>query len=92
MNSVLQLAQVSSSATFFQTVVKALALGSVYILIALGFVIIFKASPTFEQVAANSIGNEESNSSIIVVDGEIFLRTHKALWKIGRGKVTVMLK
>lgn len=57
-----------------------------------GDVIIFKASPTFEQVAANSIGNEESNSSIIVVDGEIFLRTHKALWKIGRGKVTAMLK
>ncbi|MFT4589126.1 MAG: outer membrane protein assembly factor BamB, partial [Limisphaerales bacterium] len=57
-----------------------------------GDVIIFKASPTFEQVAANSIGNEESNSSIIVVDGEIFLRTHKALWKIGRGKVTAKLK
>jgi branched-chain amino acid transport system permease protein len=35
---------VTSPATFFQTLVKALALGSIYAIIALGFVLIFKAT------------------------------------------------
>ena len=34
----------SETATFFQTLVKALALGSIYAIIALGFVLIFKAT------------------------------------------------
>ena len=66
--------------------------GNIYAINKSGDVIVFKASPTFEQVAVNSIGAEESNSSIVFSDGEIFLRTYKALWKIGRGKVTAKLR
>lgn len=65
--------------------------GNIYAINKSGDVIVFKASPTFEQVAVNAIGNEESNSSIVIADGEIFLRTYKALWKIGRGTVTAKL-
>jgi branched-chain amino acid transport system permease protein len=35
---------ITGTATFFQTLVKALALGSIYAIIALGFVLIFKAT------------------------------------------------
>ena len=51
MNTAVQFAQVGSSATFVQTVVKALALGSVYVLIGLGFVIIFKATQVLNFAA-----------------------------------------
>jgi outer membrane protein assembly factor BamB len=44
---------------------------------------VFKASPKFELVAVNSLG-EWSNSSIVPSNGEIFIRTHQALWCIGR--------
>jgi outer membrane protein assembly factor BamB len=44
-----------------------------------GFV--FKASPKFELVAVNPLG-EPSNSSIVPSDGELFIRTHAALWCI----------
>jgi outer membrane protein assembly factor BamB len=43
---------------------------------------VFKASPEFELVAVNSLG-EMSNSSIVPSDGELFIRTHEALWCIG---------
>jgi hypothetical protein len=46
---------------------------------------VFKASPTFERVAVNSLG-EPSNSSVIASDGELFIRTHAALWCIGSDK------
>jgi outer membrane protein assembly factor BamB len=65
---------------------------NVYAINKSGDVIVFKASPEWRQVAANSIGREESNSSIVVVDGEVYLRTYKALWKIGRGKKTASLR
>jgi outer membrane protein assembly factor BamB len=44
---------------------------------------VFKASPKFELLAVNSLG-ERSNSSIVASDGELFIRTHQALWCIGR--------
>lgn len=65
---------------------------NIYAINKSGDVFIFKASPNWKQVGVNSIGREESNSSIVVSDGEIFLRTYKALWKIGRGKTTAMLR
>jgi outer membrane protein assembly factor BamB len=46
---------------------------------------VFKASPKFELVAVNSLG-ETSNSSIVPSDGELFIRTHQALWCIGEKK------
>ncbi|OQB85763.1 MAG: outer membrane biogenesis protein BamB [Planctomycetes bacterium ADurb.Bin126] len=42
---------------------------------------VFRASPKFELLAVNSLG-ERSNSSIAASDGELFIRTHKALWCI----------
>jgi outer membrane protein assembly factor BamB len=42
---------------------------------------VFKASPKFELVSVNSLG-EPSNSSIVPSNGELFIRTHKALWCI----------
>jgi len=45
-----------------------------------GDVIVLKASPKFEVVAVNSIGNEMTNASLVPSNGEFFLRTHKQLW------------
>jgi len=45
-----------------------------------GFV--FKASPQFEQVSANALG-EHSNSSIAPGNGQLFIRTYQHLWCIG---------
>lgn len=42
---------------------------------------VFKAKPNFELVSTNSLG-ESSNSSIVPSNGELFIRTHKALWCI----------
>ncbi len=42
---------------------------------------VFKASPKFELVAANALG-EPSNSSVVASNGELFIRTHAALWCI----------
>lgn len=47
--------------------------------------IVIKASPKFELVSANSLGNEMCNASIVIADGEILIRTHKHLWCIGAG-------
>lgn len=47
-----------------------------------GDTFILKAAPTFEQVAVNSVG-ELSNSTLAVSNGELFLRTHAALYCIG---------
>lgn len=44
-----------------------------------GDVAILKASPKFEQLGANTVG-ELSNSSLVAADGEILFRTHKGLW------------
>jgi outer membrane protein assembly factor BamB len=42
---------------------------------------VFKASPKFELIAVNPLG-ESSNSSIIPSNGDLFIRTHAALWCI----------
>jgi outer membrane protein assembly factor BamB len=48
-------------------------------------VIVFKASPAkYEQIAVNSLGDGLTNSSLAVSDGELFLRTHRHLWCIGK--------
>jgi outer membrane protein assembly factor BamB len=58
-----------------------LAEGNCYTITQGGDCFVFKASPKFEQVAVNSLG-ERSNSSIVASDGELFIRTHRALWCI----------
>lgn len=48
-----------------------------------GDTIVYKADTKFKQVAANST-DEKSNSSIVISDGEIFIRTHEALWCVAK--------
>ena len=49
-------------------------------------VFVLRANPKFECLATNSIGGEPMNASLAVSGGEIFIRTEKALWCIGRMK------
>lgn len=53
----------------------------IYVMNKSADVFIFKAGPEFELVGVNSLG-EETNSSVVISDGDIFLRTHAALWRI----------
>jgi outer membrane protein assembly factor BamB len=62
-----------------------LADGNCYTITQGGDCFIFKASPTFQLVATNSIG-ERSNSSIVPSNGELFIRTHAALYCISAKK------
>jgi hypothetical protein len=51
-----------------------------------GDTFIFKSNPEkFEQVARNSVA-EPCNSTLALSNGDIFLRTHRALWCIGKAK------
>lgn len=52
----------------------------IYILNQSGDCHVLRASPKFELLATNSIGNELTNASLAVSDGRLFLRTHKHLW------------
>jgi outer membrane protein assembly factor BamB len=45
---------------------------------------VIKASPQFEQIAMNPLGDGLTNSSPVVSNGEFFIRTHKNLWCIGK--------
>ena len=70
-NAALQFAQVGAGATFVQTLVKALALGSVYVLIGLGFVIIFKATQVLNFAAGALSMAGAMFMTIIISDGGI---------------------
>ncbi|MBI3416869.1 MAG: PQQ-binding-like beta-propeller repeat protein [Verrucomicrobia bacterium] len=52
---------------------------------------VLRASPKFELLATNSVG-EPSNSSLAASDGELFLRTHKGLWCISEKKQAAALR
>jgi outer membrane protein assembly factor BamB len=56
--------------------------GHLYVLNQSGDTFVYRAKPAFEQVGVNSLG-ERSNSSVVVSDGNLFLRTHEALWCVG---------
>ena len=60
-----------------------LAGDTIYFMNQGGDTLVYKADTKFKQVAANPIG-EKSNSSIVFSDGDVFIRTHKALWCIGK--------
>jgi len=56
-----------------------------YILMRNGATNVLAASPAFESVAVNRLADgEESNSSPAVSNGQLFLRTFKHLWCIGK--------
>jgi outer membrane protein assembly factor BamB len=60
-----------------------LAGANIYVLNQSGDTVIIKANSKFEIVAVNAIGNELTNASHALSDGEIFIRTHENLWCIG---------
>jgi outer membrane protein assembly factor BamB len=53
----------------------------IYVMNKSAEVFVFKAAPQFELLATNGL-EEETNSSVAISDGEVFLRTHSALWCI----------
>lgn len=57
-----------------------------YVLNQAGDTFVLKASPKFEKLATNSVGDGMTNASPAVSDGEFFIRTHRHLWCIGPGK------
>jgi outer membrane protein assembly factor BamB len=57
--------------------------GRLYVTDHDGATAIFEAGPKYKLVAKNSIG-EHVLSSVAVSDGELFLRTYKHLWCIGK--------
>ena len=49
--------------------------------------VVFNASPKYEVLAVNRLGSgEQTNSSLAVADGEIFIRTFRHLWCISARK------
>jgi outer membrane protein assembly factor BamB len=52
-----------------------------YVVNRSGDTLVIRASPRFEKLAANPVG-ELSNSTLAMSDGQLFLRTHKALYGI----------
>lgn len=47
-----------------------------------GDTFVIRASPRFELIAVNSLG-EEINASAVPTERQILLRTHRALWCLG---------
>jgi outer membrane protein assembly factor BamB len=62
-----------------------IANGLCYTMTQGGDCFVFRASPKFELVATNPL-REPSNSSIVPSEGQLFIRTHKALWCIANDK------
>ena len=58
-----------------------LAGGKLYVINKAGDSFILRANPTFELLATNSLG-ERTLASIAPSDGQLFIRTYKALWCI----------
>lgn len=57
--------------------------GRLYVLMRDGATLVFKASPQYELLANNPLDKgEQSNSSIAISNGEIYLRTFRHLWCI----------
>jgi outer membrane protein assembly factor BamB len=62
-----------------------LADGKIYVPNQSGDVFVVRASPKFELLATNSVG-EPTNASLAASDGELFLRTDKGLWCFANAK------
>jgi outer membrane protein assembly factor BamB len=59
-----------------------LADGRLYILMRNGETVVFAAKPEYELLAVNKIAGAETNSSLAISNGQIFLRTFKHLYCI----------
>lgn len=61
--------------------------GRLYTLMGDGSTLVLAANPKYEVLARNTLApNEQTNSSLAVSDGDIFIRTHKHLWCISEKK------
>ncbi|QDU27896.1 outer membrane biogenesis protein BamB [Anatilimnocola aggregata] len=61
--------------------------GRLYILMRDGSTLVLAANPKYEVLATNSLGKgEQTNSSVAISNGEIFLRTFKHLYCIAKPK------
>lgn len=59
------------------------AAGRIYITDKNGTTLVFATGPRYDVLAVNRLGNETTNASLAVSNGDIFIRTHKHLWCIG---------
>jgi outer membrane protein assembly factor BamB len=57
--------------------------GRIYITDKNGVTSVFAAGPKYEHLALNDLG-ERTNATIAVSGGDLFIRTHKHLWCIGK--------
>jgi outer membrane protein assembly factor BamB len=61
--------------------------GRLYVLTKNANTLVFAASPKYEVLATNSLGpGEQTHSSLVVSNGELFIRTFKHLWCISTKK------
>jgi outer membrane protein assembly factor BamB len=61
--------------------------GRLYVMMRNAETLVFAASPKYEVLAANSLGaGEQTNSTPAISNGEVFLRTFKHLWCIGKAE------
>jgi outer membrane protein assembly factor BamB len=61
----------------------ALGDGKLYVINQGGDTFVLQPSPAFKPIATNPLG-ETTNASLAISNGEIFARTHQALWCIGK--------
>lgn len=61
------------------------AAGRIYVTDQRGSTLVFAAGPDYKHLATNRL-NEATNSSVAISGGDIFIRTHKHLWCIGKSK------
>ena len=59
---------------------------TVHVMNRSGCTVVFRASPRALEVIAVNRLEEPSNSSVVISGGDLFLRTHAALWCIGKGR------
>lgn len=57
--------------------------GRIYITDQRGDTTVFAAGPKYELLALNRL-NERTNASIAISGGDLYIRTHKHLWCIGK--------
>lgn len=60
--------------------------GRLYILMRNADTVVLAANPKFEVLSVNNLGGGETNSSLAISNGDIFIRTFRNLWCIGDKK------
>ena len=58
--------------------------GRLYVLMRNATTLVFAADPKYELLAENRLRGESTNSSLVVSNGDLFIRTFKHLWCFGK--------